>query len=277
MVKFVADSSCDLFELPGVDNFVAVPLVISTDERTYTDNRSLDLPEMLDYLAAYHGRSYTACPSPDAWLQAFGGADEIYVVTITSGLSGTTASANVAKGMYLSEHPEAKVLVIDSLSTGPEMRMILEKLVELKNLGKTFEEVEKEIAEYTKHTHLYFVLKSLHNLSQNGRVSKVVASAVGFLHINILGIASPEGTIAPINKARNEKKVLETMMDEMAAAGYKGAKIRISHVQNEEFANRAAEAIRNRFGTTDVLVYPTTGLCSFYAERGGILIGCECD
>ncbi len=276
MVKFVADSSCDLFELPGVEHFTAVPLIISTEERTYQDDMNLDLHEMLDYLASYRGRSYTACPSPDGWLQAFDGADEIYVVTITSGLSGTCASANVAKEMYLSEHPEAKILVIDSLSTGPEMRMILEKLAELKNLGKSFEEVEKEIADYMANTHLYFVLKSLHNLSQNGRVNKIVASAVGILHINILGIASPEGTIAPINKCRSEKKVIEAMMDEMAAAGYKGAKLRIAHVENEEFATRAAEAIRNRFGTADILVYPSTGLCSFYAERGGILIGCEC-
>ena len=80
---------------------------------------------MLDYLAEYKGRSYTACPSVDGWLEAFKGADEIYVVTITSSLSGAYNAAMAARELYLQAHEEAKVAVFDSLSTGPEMLLIL--------------------------------------------------------------------------------------------------------------------------------------------------------
>ena len=155
MVKFIADSACDLKEYPGIC-FETVPLSISTDERDYTDDTSLNVHEVLDYLEGYNSRSYTASPTLDAWLKAFEGADEIYAVTITSGLSGTYSGANTAKEIYLSEHPDAKIYIVDSLSTGPGMVLILEKLAELKSQGKSFEEVCSAVEKYRKRLRLYF-------------------------------------------------------------------------------------------------------------------------
>lgn len=274
MYKIVADSSCDLKSFPDAP-FVTVPLSLSTDERSYMDQEDLNVTEVLDYLYSHHGRSYTACPSTQGWLDAFEGADEIYVVTITSGLSGTFASANAAKEQYLSEHPEVKICVVDSLSTGPGLVLLIEKIAEYKTQGKTFEEIEKDIVNYQKSLKLYFALQSLHNLAVNGRVNKLVASAIGFMNIRILGTASPEGTIDPVAKCRGDKRVLEKMIEEIRSCGYHGGKIRICHVENLEFANVIAEKIREIFGNVDLRIIPARGLCSFYAERGGIILGCE--
>ena len=186
MVKYIADSACDLKDFPDIC-FETVPLTLSTDSRTIVDSPDLDIHETLDYFYGHHGRSYTACPSTQAWIDSFEGADEIYVVTITSGLSGTWNSANVARKQYQSEHPDVKIYVVDSLSTGPGEVLLLEKIVELKKLGKSFEEVCEEIERYKDTLRLYFGLRSLHNLAQNGRVSKIVASAIGFMNIRILG------------------------------------------------------------------------------------------
>ena len=90
--RIIADSSCDIFEMEGID-FVSVPLTISTDERSFVDDKALDVDGMLTYLAGYEGRSYTACPNMEAWLQAYQGADEIFVVTLSSNVSGTYAAA----------------------------------------------------------------------------------------------------------------------------------------------------------------------------------------
>ncbi len=274
MYKIVADSSCDLKSFPDAP-FVTVPLSLSTDERSYVDQEDLNITEVLDYLYSHHGRSYTACPSTQSWLDAFEGADEIYVVTITSGLSGTFSTANVAKEQYLSEHPEVKICVVDSLSTGPGLVLLIEKIAEYKAQGKTFEEIEKDIVLYQKSLKLYFALQSLHNLAVNGRVNKLVASAIGIMNIRILGTASPEGTIDPIAKCRGDKRVLEKLIEEIRACGYKGGKIRICHVENLELANVIAEKIREIFGNVDLRIIPARGLCSFYAERGGIILGCE--
>ena len=193
MTKFIADSACDLTEYPGIC-FEMVPLTLSADGRNFIDDKNLDVHEMMNFFHSYHGRSRTACPSTQAWLDAFEGADEIYAVTITSGLSGTFNSANVAKEQYISEHPEAKICVVDSLATGPGEVLILEKMIEMKNGGKTFEEISTAINDYRDSSRLLFGLQSLHNLAQNGRVSKIIASAVGLMNIRILGTSGKEGS-----------------------------------------------------------------------------------
>lgn len=275
MVKIVADSACDLKEYPGIA-FETVPLTLSTEERTYVDDENLKLHDMLDYFYAHRGRSYTSCPSTQAWLDAFEGADEIYVVTITSGLSGTYNSACVARDQYIENHPEAKVCVVDSLSTGPGEVLIIEKIAELKNEGKSFEKIDSLIGGYRDKLRLFFGLRSLHNLAQNGRVSKIVASAVGIMNIRILGTASKEGTIEPIAKCRGENKLIDTIVSEFKKIGYLGGKIRICHVENEALSSAIVNKLKEEFGKIDIKSILSGGLCGFYAERGGIIIGCEC-
>lgn len=194
MMKLIADSSSDRPAIAGAE-VQYVPLVVSTDHVHFVDDETLDVRQMLDTLSAHRGRSYTACPSVDGWLTAFDGGDEIYAVTITSALSGSYNAAMAARELYLQEHPGAKVAVFDSLSTGPELRLILEKLQELTAQGLPFEQVEAQTREYMHHTRLLFSLQSLHNMAQNGRVSKVAAAAVGVLGIRIVGTASAEGTL----------------------------------------------------------------------------------
>lgn len=276
MKRLIADSCSDLLQLEGAD-FVAVPLTISTDTTDYVDDANLDIPGMLKDLAAYKGKSGTACPSVERWLQAFEGADQIYIGTMTSTLSGTYNSALVAKEIYEHSHPEVKIHVFDTLSAGPELRLLMEKLIELSKTDMEFEEVCSQAEAYMKKTRLFFSLKSLHNLAQNGRVNKVVAAAAGALGISVLGTASAEGTLEPISKCRGEKKVIAGILSELEKAGFTCGKVRISHVENPALAEKLCEAIRERFPDTEVLLYEARGLCSYYAERGGILVGIECN
>lgn len=274
MIKFVADSASDRPAIAGMD-VAYVPLIMSTDERSFTDNEHLNVSEMMDYLAAYKGRSYTACPSVDAWMSAFEGGDPVYVVTITSGLSGSYNAAMAARELYQQSHPDVKIAVFDSLSTGPEMLLILEKLKELTDAGLPFETVEAQVREYQKHTRLFFSLQSLHNLSQNGRVSKVAAAAVGVLGIRIVGTASTEGTLEQLAKCRGDRKALPELISQLENAGYIGGKIRITHAENPELAQKFADLVRHTWQSADVAISRNSGLCSYYAERGAILVGIE--
>lgn len=275
MVKFIADSSCDIFEYTG-ENFESVPLLLYTEENEFLDDGSIDIDNMLTTMEKHKGRSHTACPGTERWLNAFEGADEIYVVTITSGLSGTYNSALVAKEMYLQEHPNAKIEVFDSLSTGPEMVMGIEKAVELKKQGLSFEEVCEKLHKYFEDVHLLFVLQSIHNLAENGRVSKVIAQAVGVLGISIIGIASEEGTIKQVGKARGDKRVIKHLMELFEEVGFNGGKVRMCEVQNPKLCEALKTAILEKYPSADIKFYPAGGLCSYYAERGGIIVGFEC-
>lgn len=273
--KIVADSSCDIWELNGVD-FAVAPMTISTDNKHYVDNQELDVHLMSEELAKYKGVSHTACPSVGSWLDCYEGYDEVFVVTLTGAMSGTYNSAMTAKGIYEEENENVKVHVFDSLSTGPEMRLLIEKLKEMIEEDLPFEEIVEKGQDYLNHSRLFFALKSLHNFAMNGRVSKTVASAIGVLNISIFATASEEGTIQQISKCRGEKKVVKSMIEHLENAGYHGGKVRISHADNLKLAHNVRDKILELYPHADIIVYPMGGLCTYYAEIGGLLVGCEC-
>ena len=122
-VKIVADSSANLPALAGIA-YASVPLKIVTDEKEYVDDETLDTAAMVADLEAYKGRSGTACPSVGNWLDAFGDAEYVFTVAITSNLSGCHNAALQAKAVYEEQHPDRHVCCLDSLSTGPEMVLI---------------------------------------------------------------------------------------------------------------------------------------------------------
>ena len=119
-IKIVADSSANLLSLEKTE-FAAAPLKVITDTREFADDAMLDVDAMVSWFESYKGKSKTSCPNPSDWLEAFGDADEIYCVTITSGLSGSYNAACIAKQMYETENRGKQVCVIDSLSAGPEL------------------------------------------------------------------------------------------------------------------------------------------------------------
>lgn len=273
--KIVADSSCDMWELNGVD-FAVAPITISTDNKHYVDNQELDVHLMSEELAKYKGVSHTACPSVGSWLDCYEGFDEVFVITLTGAMSGTYNSAMTAKGIYEEENENVKVHVFDSLSTGPEMRLLIEKLKKMIDEDLPFEEIVEKGQDYLNHSRLFFALKSLHNFAMNGRVSKTVASAIGVLNISIFATASEEGTIQQISKCRGEKKVVKSMIEHLENAGYHGGKVRISHADNLKLAHSVRDKILELYPHADIIVYPMGGLCTYYAEKGGLLVGCEC-
>ena len=274
--KIVVDSSADTYEWESMP-FAVAPLKIITDNKEYIDNIELNVEEMVNELASYSGKSSTACPSPIDWLKAFGDTQYIFCITITSGLSGSYNSAMIAKNDYEEHNGGRKVCVIDSLSTGREMRLFIEKINEYIDIGLNFEEITEKIKEYSHKTELIFMLESMRNLANNGRVSKIAAKTAGILGIRAVGIASEEGTLQLMDKCRGEKRALSSIINIMKKSGFKKGKVRIGHCLNVSAADTLKNLINSEFGNVDINVYPLGGLCSFYAEKGGLIIGFEKD
>ena len=272
--KIVADSSADTLTLMGVD-FACAPLTIVTDEKAYVDDAALNVAEMTEDLLRYSGRSSTACPGVGDWLAAFGEAEEVFCVTITSNLSGSYNAAAIAAETYMEQYPDRRVLVLDSLSTGPEMRLLLERLRDDVVAEMGFETIREDVSAYSARTGLLFVLESMKNLANNGRVSRLAAAAAGLLGIRAVGKASDVGTLEMLGKCRGEKKALAAVVQNMEDLGYVGGAVRISHVGNEETAQSLRDMLAERCPAADIQVYAARGLCSFYAEKGGLLIGFE--
>ena len=249
--RIVADSSCNVFELPGVQ-YAHVPLKIINRGREYVDAPGLDVFGMLEDLKASREGSSTSCPNAFEWEEAFGDADGVFAVTITSNLSGSCAAARAAAEHYMEENPGKRVSVIDTLSVGPEAHLIIEKLAELMAEGLSFDEIDARVREYLKTTRLAFSLESLENLAR-----------------------SDEGTLQQLHKCRGEKKALLAVFDEMKSRGYCGGKVWIDHCLNLKAAMALKDIICREFPDSAVHIGTCMGLCSYYAEQGGLLIGYE--
>jgi DegV family protein with EDD domain len=273
-MKIVSDSASNITMLEGID-FESVSIRVLTDLKEYVDDSEAGVAQMVEELSVYKGKSRTSCPAPGDYIEAFGGEDEVFVTTITSGLSGSYNSAMVAKQQYEDENPGKKVFVIDSLSAGPEIGLIIYKLRELILAGKDFATISEEIMEYKKKTMLSFSLENIANLANNGRVSPTIAKIVGFVGIRLVGRASIEGTLEQTDKSRGEKRALTTILSNMKKFGYNGGKVIIDHCQNLNAAKELKALLHGEFPGADILIGTNKALCSFYAEKGGVLVGYE--
>lgn len=273
--KIVSDSSSNLFSLEHIP-FENVPMKIRTEQKEYIDDIHLDKAVMLEELAQSKGKTGTACPSVGEFYDAFGDYDGVFGITITRNLSGSYNAAVDAKHIFEESHPNSKIYIFDSLTTGPEQDLLILKMQELILAGKSFEEIVEQVNEYKKTTHLLFSLESLKNLANNGRVSPLVAAMAGILGIRLVGKASDVGTLEPLHKCRGEKKALETMystmLDEM---GYCGGKVIIGHSLNLRAAENMKALIQKDYPQADVQIEEHAGLDCFYSEKGGLIIGFE--
>ncbi|MFQ7319408.1 MAG: DegV family protein [Faecalibacterium sp.] len=272
--KIVVDSAANLYQMEGID-FACAPIKVVTEEQEYPDDGRLDAVQVAETLRSYKGRSSTSCPNVGDWLAAYQGADQVFAITITGALSGSYNAALLAAQDYQEENPEAKVYVLDSLSAGPELQLLAERLRALFDAGTPFEEICVQMEEYKQHTHLLFSLESLNNLARNGRVSPAVAAVARMLGIRVVGTASLSGELEVLVKTRGEHGALERIVLEMKARGFVDGPVRILHCSNPAAATRLKNMITTVFEGAEVQIMPCGVLCSYYAELGGLMIGFE--
>lgn len=271
--RIVADSSANILSLPG-QNYTTVPMKIRADKE-YVDDANLDLAGMVEGLKNHNGKSGSSCPNVGEWLEAFGDAEYVFGVTITKHLSGSYNAAKQAAETYMEEHPGRKAFIIDSLSAGPELMMIVEKIRECEAAGDDFETTKEKVLDYSNHNHTLFCLESMMNLAHNGRVSVAVAKIAGILGIRVAGDAEG-GEIIPVHKPRGARKATQVLVEMIKERGfYDGAKLRVAHCFAEEQALALRDAVMAEFPNTRFTLEPTTALCSYYAESGGLIIGFE--
>lgn len=271
-IRIVADSSANL---SARSDITSVPLHIVTAEGEYVDTAALDVAAMLRELAHYKGRTSTACPGVGDWLAAFDGADAVLGLTITGELSGAYNAACAAAAEYRRLHPDARIFILDSRTTGPEMQLLAEELLRLVSSDADFDAIVTAIQTYKKRTNLLFSLSSLNNFARNGRVNPALAKAIGLLGLRIVGMAK-DGNLHPMHKPRGDKKAISQLVSSMAELGYAGGKVRISHTQNLDGAETLAACIRANYPDCDLTISHNGGLCCYYCEPGGVLLGFEC-
>lgn len=271
--KIVADSSCNVLSMEN-PHFASVPMKVRAGKE-YIDDANLDVARMVEELKSHKGTSGSSCPNVGEWLDAFDGADFVFGTTMSKGLSGSYNAACQAAEAYMEENPGKKAYIFNTLSAGPQQMFLNEKIMELARQGLDFEAIKEQAMAYYKNTHILFCLESMMNLARNGRTSMAVAKIAGMLGIRVCGDVKA-GIITPVHKPRGARKTMETLVEMMKERGfYDGAQLRIAHCFAEDQARDLANAILAQFPKARITIEPTTALCSFYAETGGMMIGFE--
>ncbi len=272
--NIVTDSSCDMKQFAPDDervSFSSVPFVIRAGDREFIDDEQLNTEEMVEALSEIREAGRTSCPSPETWLEKFKAAGSIIAVTISSNLSGSFNSACLARDMILEKEPERNIAVIDSKSAGPELTMIVRKLHSLMDEKLSFDEIVEKLNRFADRTQTIFALTSFDNLVKNGRVSRIAGFVAGKLGMCGIGVAN-DGRIDVKSKVRGTQKALKAIIDDMKANAFEGGQVIISHCLNEELALKLKALICKNWVGSEVDIMPTRGLCSFYAEKGGMIV-----
>ncbi|MGI5824357.1 MAG: DegV family protein [Bacillota bacterium] len=278
MKKIIADSGCDLKSLEFADKDLAyerVALKINVGDKVFVDSPDLDIDGMVAEIRCTKAKTCSACPSPDDWLKAYEGADEIYVFNLSGTLSGSHNSAVLASKIYLESHPDCRIYIMDTLSIGGQMSFMVLKAKELLESGAEFETVVKVLQDYLQKTKVFFMLDNIDNLVNNGRMKRIAGIAVNVLGINIMVKPSDKGEVEVIGKTRGTGKCLQGLFKKMLEYGYEGGKILIGCYENSEAAEKMHQLISKHFPQAGIKICKMSGLCTYYSSISGLMIGFE--
>lgn len=275
-IGIVTDTSADFTseEREALD-FVYVPFTIEAGGESYLDDETLDQDALYADMKATKDPIRTACPSPFHYKEAIlkTGAEEIFVVTISSKLSGSYNAAQSAAQAMRSEYPGKKITVIDSKSASAGVSNVVDTLRGFTRAGDDFETAGKKILEYIERQITFFILESMDNLIKNGRIPRLAGKAVNVLNVKPI-MRSEDGAIALHQVNRGFKKSLRRLGDDLIKiCKNRGADlITISHSSAEDKAQMLKEKIEEEIENVRIRIVQTKGLASAYADFGGIVV-----
>lgn len=271
--KIVGDSCCDLTaEELKKEYFCSVPLTLTVGDTDVVDDESFDQEKYLQMVNACPECPRSACPSPEAYMQSFEDADNIFVVTLSSKLSGSYNSAVLAKQIFQETHPEVNVHIFDSKSAAAGETLICLKLEELILQEMDFHTIVETLKTYIGEMRTIFVLDNLDTMRKNGRITKVKALAANMLNIKPV-LHGVDGEIQQLDQARGMNKALNKLLFHIEKEGYdKTRRVGITQCGSMERCKNVKKIMMEKFGFTDVRIFDAGGVSTTYENRGGVVV-----
>ena len=268
----VADSCCDLTrEMRDEWGVKSVPLTLTLGEESFIDDDTLDLPDFMARMHACKARVGSAAPAPGQYAEAFG-KDDAFAVTLSSSLSGSYASAMAGK--EIAEEAGANVHVFDSRSAAAGEVLLILKIRRLIQEGLEKSDIVLRIENFINQMRTFFVLDNIDNLYKNGRLNRITATIISTLHIRPIMGADGDGNISLFSHVQGWKQVVRKLADTIQTDGRntEGQSLVITHCNNPSLAEELKAEVERRYRFSEILVLPTRGVSSLYANEKGIII-----
>lgn len=207
---------------------------------------------------------------------------DILCVSFSSALSTTYQSACIAAEDLREKYPEAKILVIDSLSASRGQGMLLYRAVrERREKNLTIDELDAYVRSIIQSQCHWFIVDDLNHLKRGGRVSSTAALVGTMLGIKPVMHTDSEGRLTPVSKARGTKAALRALVDKVGEIGVEPAKnqpMLICHANCPESVEYVKGLLKERFGVTDVrddFIGPVIGAHTGCGTLGLFFVGTE--
>ena len=285
----MTDSCCDLNqqEVEELD-LTVLPLSFTIEGRTLlnTPDCADMAPEEFFQKIAAGADCTTAAVNvgqfTDAMKAALSEEKDILCICFSSALSTTYQSACIAANDLRAEHPEAKIIVIDSLSASRGQGMLLYRAVrERREKGLAIEALADYVRSIIQSQCHWFIVDDLNHLKRGGRVSAAAALAGTVLGIKPVMHTDSEGRLTPVSKARGTKAALRALVDKVAEIGVepdKNQPMFICHANCPDSVAYVKELLKERFGVTDVradFIGPVIGAHPGCGTLGLFFVGTE--
>lgn len=276
-MRIFADSACDLpksfFEEHDV---TLVPLVVIVDDKEYDDITEIHSSEVYKSIRN-GGNPKTSQASPELfqkhWTELIeAGEDGIYIA-FSSELSGTYNTAGMIRDQVLEEHPNSKIIIIDTKCASLGYGLLVKEAVRLRDAGESIDSIADKVKEMANHMEHLFTVEDLDYMARGGRVSKASAFIGGLLNIKPL-LHVEDGKLVPIEKHRGRKKVLRRIVDVMAERGdqLENQTIAISHGDDEQVALELKKLVEERFGTKNIEIRLIGSVIGAHAGPGTVAV-----
>jgi len=251
-----------------------VPLSITVDDYSIMDDENFNQAELIKHIAKSPNSPKSSCPSPESFRQAMeGNEDRVYVITLSSELSGSYNSARLARELYLEDNPKKDIYIFDSRSASCGQTQIAYWIKELEQAGLPFEKVVEKCEKRKALRRTYFVLDNLETLRKNGRLSNIKAFVANSLNIKPIMEGTLAGTIAQAAQARGIRKALSKMVDlSLKGITTEDRTLMIAHCNCLERAQELLKEYTSKANFKKTLIIDTNGISTMYANDGGIIV-----
>lgn len=271
--QIVVDSCCDLTsDIKQALNIKVVPLNLYLGDKEIIDNETLDIPSFIEEMKACTQKVGSAAPSPSLYHELYEQSPQTFVVTLSSKLSSSYSGATLGADML--ENSANNVHVFDSKSASAGELLIAFQIRDLIDSGIQGDELISRVEQFIDEMKTYFVLDNVDNLMKNGRLSKVKGKIISILNIKPLLGSDGDGNITQYSTCKGQTKIVKKMAETVTDSGKntEGLRAVISHCNNEPLALRLKQQLVEQFQFKDIVIVPTGGVSSLYANDKGIIL-----
>lgn len=260
-MMIITDSASDITEKEAEEMDIRlVWLKTKFSDGDFPMKTEEDFCRFFDKLAEEKDLPMTSQPSPEEYLEFFEEAkskgEEVLVLTLSSGLSGTINAANLAKQM--SEYD--KIWIIDSEQAIITQRFLVQKAVELRKEGKTTEDIVEILEDLKKRVTVCGMLDTLTYLRKGGRIPAALAVVGNMLHIKPV-IELKDKTLTMLGKARGRSGGTKYLWKEFESYDIdREEPVYFGYTSDREIGEKFMMDTVEKYGLKNYKLYPVGGI-----------------